>query len=475
MSLFGTLDLGQRALQAQRQGVEVTGHNLANVNNRAYTRQRVQIQTAPAIETSLGAIGTGANAAAIRQIRDVLIDRQIESEGSIGGYWEAQQRALQYAQANLGQLIDRQATGPEGSAAANGIGGQQGIAEGLQDLFNAFQGLSTNPTSLSERQVLLQKAATLATKFNQTGERLTELNASLNASVQEETAKANELLSAIARLNDQIANSELRSGGMANDLRDLRQEKVEELSRLVKFELANDPSGAIDLSVGGVTLVEGGSLVDSIEAYDAGGGRFLIRAKSAGTELTVAGGSISGTIAARDGALAVLKSDLDNLAGLLIREVNQVHTAGFSLTGSTGADFFSGTDATSLRVSAALQGNPALIQASGTKDAVGDNQIALALAQLSEKKHATLNGQTFHQDYARTVSALGSALAQANNELSDQNAVERMLKSQRDSVSGVSLDEEMTLLVKYQQAFEASARLITTVNELIETVVNLKR
>src|SRR2546427_13202 len=164
--LFAILNLGSRSLQTQRQGVEVAGQNLANVNNPAYARQRVAIQTAPTVSSDLGPQGTGADAVAIVQLRSRILDNQIQSESSVRGSLEAQQLALQYAQANLGTQMDRLASGAEGAAAAQGVGGAHSLADGFADLFNGFQSLSTNPTSMAERQSLLMKASNLTTQFN---------------------------------------------------------------------------------------------------------------------------------------------------------------------------------------------------------------------------------------------------------------------------------------------------------------------
>ena len=172
LGLFGTLNLAQRSLQNQQQGIEVTGHNLANVNNPAYARQHVVLQTSSTLDTPLGPQGTGANVVAIQQLRSVILDTQLQGEISVTGFLDASQQALQYAQTDLGQLIDRRATGAEGASAAQGVGGQHAIAEGLSDLFNAFQSLSTSPTSLTERQLLMTKAQTLAGQFNQVDDRL---------------------------------------------------------------------------------------------------------------------------------------------------------------------------------------------------------------------------------------------------------------------------------------------------------------
>ncbi len=163
LGLFGTLDLGARSLQTQRQGVEVAGQNIANVNTPGYTRQRLTIETSPTVTSSLGPQGTGAMATAIVQLRSDALDQQIQSETSVGSYLETQQSALQDAEASLGQTIDTT------------DGTNSSLAGSLSDLFGAFQSLSTDPASLSNRQVLLQKAADLATRFNQTDRRLGDL------------------------------------------------------------------------------------------------------------------------------------------------------------------------------------------------------------------------------------------------------------------------------------------------------------
>jgi flagellar hook-associated protein 1 FlgK len=473
LGLFGTLNLAQRSLQNQQQGIEVTGHNLANVNNPAYARQHIVLQTSSTLDTPLGPQGTGANVVAIQQLRSVILDTQLQGEISVTGFLDASQQALQYAQTDLGQQIDRRATGAEGASAAQGVGGQHAIAEGLSDLFNAFQSLSTSPTSLTERQLLVTKAQTLAGQFNQVDDRLNRLSSALDNSIQTDLSTANKFITSIAKLNDQIIKAELRTAGSANDLRDTRQEQIEGLAKLVDIQTASSANGGIDVSIGRVSFISGGKALDTLEAYDAGGGQVLVRAQTAQTSLSLTGGSVQGNIETRDGTISNLQSNLNSLASVLITEINQVHRAGFGLDDSTGADFFTGTTATDIKVNDALLANPASVQVSGVAATAGDNQIALALGQLADKKHAALNNQTFSQNYGQTVAALGASLASTNSKLSDQNLVENLLQRQRDSISGVSLDEEMTELMKFQKTYQASARLITTVDEMLDTVINM--
>ncbi len=475
LGLFGTLQMATRSLQTQRNGTEVAGHNLANVNTPGYSRQRVAIESSITVRSEMGLQGTGADAVAIRQIRDRLVDRNITSETSVRSSYESRQRALQFAQAALGQAIDRQATGADGTSVAAGVGGQRGIAEEMSDLFAGFQSLSTNPTSSAERQVLVIKAQNLATQFNQVARRFDDLRSSLNESLGSDVDQVNIALNDIAKLNDQIISAELGTDATANDLRDIRQKRIEELAQFTKIDTVENDNGSVDISIGGVEMVRGRNVLDTLETYDAGGGQQLVRTVTGGTGLTLTGGSMQGTIDARDGDLVTLRADLDTLASSLITEVNAVHSTGYGLSGTTGAAFFTGTDASDIAFNSSLADDPTAIQASGVSGAVGDNSVAVQLAQLSTQKHAALGNQTFLQHYGQTVSKLGQYLNGTNTQLSNQQIVEQMLLRQRDSISGVSMDEEMTDLIKFQRAFEASAKLVTTIDEMLETLVNLKR
>jgi flagellar hook-associated protein 1 len=473
LGLFGSLNMGRHSLQAHQQGIEVTGHNLANVNNPAYARQRTRLETATPLSTHAGIQGTGVDVGSIAQLRNAFLDRQIAEELSTGGYWQARNDSLELMQSTLGQTIDRHSVRAEGAAAAD-IGGQQGIADGIQDFFGAVQTLTTEPASMAQRQVLLQRAISMASRFNETSERLTGLNAKLNELVTEKVGESTRLLEGIASLNDQIATAEVISSGPANDLRDIRQGKLEELAGLVSYIATEDTVGAVNISVGGVLLVTGERVTETLEAYDPGDGQLGIRAKNSGENVSSLGGSLDGVIESRNGPLADLRSDLDTLAGELIGKINGIHAAGFGLGGGTGEPFFVGSVAVDMAINSRLLDNPRLVQASAISGASGNNEVAMQMARLADVPQDALGGLNFSQSFARTAAGLGQELANAMSQSSDQQAVERMLKRQRDSVSGVSLDEEMADLVKYQRAYQASAKLITTIDQMLQTVIALK-
>ena len=466
LGLFNTLNLGARALTAEQVAVEVAGHNLANANNPAYARQRVQIQTSVPTPTSFGMEGTGVQVTSIQQVRDQLIDSQIRSEASIGGYWNSQQNALQNAQTQLNEFLNLSSTsGASGSTA--GLSGQ------LNNLFGAFQAVATSPTDPSARLSLVNAGQSLASSFNQSSQNLSTLNDQLNTSVSNDVASANRLLSDIAGLNNEIARA-TASGGNANDLSDSREQDLENLSKLVNIQTAANSDGSVSVSIGGQQLVTGSKLTDTLATHDSGNGQLLVQTAASATPLTLSSGSIQGTIDARDGALATLRNSLDTMASSLITQVNGIYKNGYDLNGNFGANFFTGGDAATIGVNPALVNDPSQIQAAGTANAAGDNSIALQLAQLGQQSIAALNNQTFSGAYAQDVQDFGNALANANDQVDNYNSVNTMWLNQRDSVSGVSLEEETTNLIMFQKAYQASAKLITTVDQMLQTVINLK-
>jgi len=467
-SLLSTLNLAASALQTQQQGIGVTGQNVANANNAAYSRQTLIIQSRAPTDTAMGSVGTGVEVAAIQQVRDGLLDQQVQGENSITSYLESQQSALQDAQSGLGEQIS-------GSSTSSSVGTTGGLADDLTGLFNAFQSLSTAPASLSSRQAVISAAQQLAQQFNGAIASLNTVSAGLNQSVQTDVGSANQLLSDIAGLNKQISQAEATNGGTANDLRDLRQGKLESLAKLVNFQSSTGAEGGANVTVDGQLLVSDSAVQDTLQAYDAGSGQMMVRATNSATAVTLSGGSIEGAIEARDGGIASLKSGLNTLASQLMSRVNTVYQAGYDLKGNTGALLFTGTDASDIGVNPALANNASLFQASGVAGATGDNQTALALAQLGSTSLSALNNQTFSQSYDETATALGASLARVNSQLSDQQTVQAAIVSQRSSVSGVSIDEEMTNLMQYQRAYEASARMVSTLNTLLGELVTMKQ
>jgi len=470
LGLFSTLNMAARSLQTQMTGVEVTGQNLANVNTAGYSRQKVVITQSPDVMTNIGPEGTGANATSIQQVVSTLLNNQIQSQSSTSGYWNAQQTALQSAQNGLDEFLN--GAGSSTSATASSTS-DSGLSGQLSSLFNAFQSVATSPTSVSARQALIGQAQTVAASFNNVNTQLNGVKTSLNTSLSNDVTSANQLLSQIATLNQQISSAQF-GGGNANNLNDEREQDLENLSQLTNITTSTGSNGVINVTIGGQTLVSGGTVNDTLQTYDPGNGGLLVQTTNGQANLTLTGGSMQGTIDARDGTLATLQSGINTLASSLITQVNTIHSGGYGLTGTTGNNFFNGTNAGTITVNPTLANNAALVQMSGSATASGDNSVALQLAQLATATQASLNNQTFSGAYGSTVAGLGTALNNANTEVNNQTAVSNMLQTQRGSVSGVNVDEEMTNMLMFQRAYEASAQVVTTVNTLLGDTLGMK-
>jgi flagellar hook-associated protein 1 FlgK len=394
-----------------------------------------------------------------------MLDGEVRDESTVGGYWNSQQSALQNAQAQLGEFLNLNASGSATDS--------QGLSDQLNNLFNAFQSLATSPTSTAQRQNVVNQAQTLAAGFNRAAQQLTSLSDALNTSVTNTVAAANQLLSQITNLNDQIAKATV-SGGSANDLNDTRQQALENLAGLVNIQTTTNSNGTVDVSIGGMQLISGNKTLDTLQAYDSGSGQLLVRTTTGGTPLTLTGGSIQGIIDARDGALQTLRNNLDTLASSLATQVSGIYSSGYDLNGGTGATLFNGTDAATISVNSSLQTDPSLVQAAGVSGATGDNAVALALARLGQQSVASLGNNTFSGAFASNVGAFGFSVSNATSEVANHTSIATMLKNQRDSVSGVSLEEEVANLITFQQAYSASSKIISTADQMLQTVIALK-
>ena len=462
--LFDTLALGANSLSTYRKAIDTTGHNLANVNTPGYTRQRLLIEATTVDGGAWGPIGNGSEAVKIQQLQNKTTLKQLQIEASVEGSLSAKQEALQQALVFLQESIDR-----NGGSGTN----TKGISQGLADFFAAAQSVAASPASIADRRLFLEKAQELATKFNTADARLDSLQQGLSDRVTAEVSEANALVTEIAKLNESIVSEEALSPGYANDLRDSRQLKLEALAKLVKIDTAEQENGAVNVSIGGNLVVDGRDVAGTLETFDAGGGNLQVRLAGQGTALALTGGSIQGTIAVRDGELAGLRSEINQLASTLISEVNAVHSTGFGLDGTTGANFFTGSTAADIAVNSTIISNPRLFQASGIAGESGNNTVAQAIASLNQKTHAGLGSVSFSNKQAATIAALGQELATAESELADQKTISQFVRNQRDSISGVSVDEEMTNLIMFQKAFQASAKLISMTDEMLATIIEM--
>ncbi len=466
LGLFGSLDMAARSLSVQQEEMAISGQNVSNANNASYAEEQLVTSQSTPLYTTIGYEGTGIQMTDITSSRNPLIDSQIQAETSVTGSLNLQQSSLQNAEAYLNETI----TSSSSSSAANS---PNGLAAGLSNLFDSFQSLSANPSDTSLRQTTISAAQQMASQFNQVSSQLSTVQQGLNTSIQNDVASANQNLSAIATLNSQIVAAQAAGTG-APQLVDEREQALESLAGFANISTTTQANGAVDVSIGGHAMVTGGTAADSLQTYADGNGNLQVQSAATGAAITLTGGSIEGAFTSRDGALASLQGGLNTLASQLITQVNTVYSAGYDLHGNTGQNFFTGSSAANIGVNSSVANDPSQFQAAGTAGATGDNTVALSLAELGSQNISGLGNLTFSGSYANTVSNLGAAISTVNDKLNSSQAVTQMLTTARASPSGVSVDQEMPNLLQYQKAYAASAEVITTLNEMMQTLNAMK-
>jgi len=572
--LTGSISMARTSLQMNQRAIELAGHNLANVSNPAYARQRLKLQTGNGVPSDDGLQGGGVEIQGVEQYRDLLLDRQVANERSVLAYLEQKQKILQYTQSAIGQELDRASSSAEGNAASQGVSGQMGLGDNLTDFFNSLQALSTNPNSQAYRQVVIFKAQNLSEKFNRVDFRLGELIHDLNGEFESMVDEVNNTIVGLQKMGDQISNGEVL--GNANDIRDRFHKRLEDLAEFVDVQFDFVPTKILDsnnkgiekleLSIGGVKMIENGELIDKLKLSvidESGqvvervqnvlqrGDTVFVESINSNEGINFKAGKIKAAIDARDETIKVFKSNIAGIAGEIKNRINEEYNDGTSLpvvelsskenadvdgasgtleieelsanlkkgdvlffsNGGTftvdkdfnvGANSISGalgyvndegvavnsdnlqagltatirgmeffdSEASGLKLNERIESNAGLLSAGVGGDA-GNNDMAIRLAQIVDERHETLNGQTFNESVNQAIAGFGQELFNVETQVVDQKSVSRMLEEQRISLGGVSIDEEMATLLVFQRAFQANAKLISILDDMLAEAINI--
>ena len=462
--LFSTLDNSVQALNAQSYAINITSKNVANLNNSSYSKETVVFGSMGTVVTPQGAQSLGINIQGVTQDRNALLDNQVAREISISSSLTTQQGFLQTAQSGLGETISNS------SAAGGTSASSSGLSTALNNFFNTFQSLAAAPTDTAQKQSVIQQAAILTDSFNRADTNLASVQSDLTAQAQSNVGDANQQLQAIANLNGQIVAMEAGHPGSAVDLRDLRQAAVEKLAADVPITTTQAINGSLQVSMtdasnNPVLLVNGASVTGPITISGS-----AIMGGASSVALNASSGSIYGALSVRDGAIQTLRSNLDALANQIVTSVNSTYNP----TNAAGGDFFNAAGTTAGTI--AVSGSLSVANLAAGVGAAGDNSIALGIAGLANQTFSTSGGDaidgTIGGFYSAAVSGLGQTLSTTNSLVSSQNSLATLVRTQRDNASGVSLDEEMGNLMKYQSAYQASARVFSTVDALMGTLIN---
>lgn len=465
INTFFGLQIGREALQAQQRALEVTGHNIANANTEGYSRQQAIFATPepyamPSYNKPLvaGQVGTGVYIQEIRRMRDDFIDGQMRKENTATSEWGARGDVVGKLELIINEPSD------------------SGLRTVLDQFWQSLQDLSKNPEDGSVRSLVRQRGIAVTEAFNHIDSQLADVKADLNSSIKIKADEINNIASQIASLNDQIVKVEV-SGDHANDLRDKRDLLLDNLSKLVNIHVTEpvDQYGAITVAIGGRPLVMN-NIVNKIQANPVAGDYFLQWSDNS-TNVTLTGGLIKGMIDGRDVSIASYKTQFDKIALELVNEFNTRHSAGYGLDGLNGNKFFTGTDAKTIAMDPVItsSGPPPgynhIAAASLAANVPGDGSNAINLAEIKNFSIAGLSG-TIDDYYRGMAGQLGVESQAAKRMVENQGLLISELGNRKQSISGVSLDEEMTNMVKFQHAYSAAARVVTTMDEMLDTIVN---
>lgn len=490
-STFGGLNTLVRGIFAQQASLDTVGHNVANANTAGYSRQSVNLSTTmPEYiygNTGRMQLGTGVSITSITRARDTFVDRQMWKESSTLGYGQSLEDTLGRIE---GVFKDTSETG---------------IQTVLNNFWKSWQSLSTNASDYGTRTALRQRGVELVDALQHSTQQLKDMATDLNSVIDIKVNAVNQINSEILSLNKQITKIETGGLSHANDLRDRRDLLVDQLSQLVKIQMSEDQYGNYSIQSNGVTLVDGNGYTELGTQEDTSSPLFttyqqpvkqiIIKGTSPAQTINFTGGQIAGMMAVRDDATYGIKAYLDKvntMSQFLLQDFNGIHRSGYGLDDSTGNNFF-GADTGAigapadgnwiklLSVSSALFATTpangldkiAAKSASGTTQGNASGDLAVKLSEaLKTTPSATLSNQSLDSYYNSLVGGLGVQSQNAQRLTENQKVLVNQIENWRQSVSGVNMDEEMSNMIRFQKGYSAAARVLTTMDEMLDKLIN---
>ena len=500
-STFMGLETNRRGLMAQQSALYTTGHNLSNANTLGYSRQRVNMQATEGFPggglsagTMPGFLGTGVEAGSIQRVRDSFVDQQFRQESHKLGYWESRTSAISQMEDVLNEPSD------------------YGLSKNLSQFWKSLQDLAVNPENGGARAVAVNQGVAVSESFNHINRSLMEIQTNLGKEIDFAADEVNSILTQIAGLNKQISDVE-PNGYLPNDLYDARDVLLDQLSTFFPIETSYDESGgrASALAEGSVTVsmkMKDGSTIELVNktttATLSTNPASLVEVATDGTVTnkpvigftiqtadgqTVtpshtefhASGKLSSLMnsygtADGKGLYPEMLAELDKMAAAFIEEFNAIHAQGEPLPTDPPNvkqdNFFTGNSASTIGVNQSIVDDPGLLNASDSVGEEGNGKNAKALGEVQFKGLGSLEGATIESFYQGVIGKLGVQGREADRLTFNTATLLMAVDNRRASVSSVSLDEEMTNMIKFQHAYNASARMITVTDETLDKIIN---
>lgn len=484
--MSNVLGIGQTGLAAAKKQMATTAHNISNVNTEGYTRQRADLQANRPIGSGNVVLGTGVDVSSVKRIHDELVDKKLVAATSEHSFHE--ERSF-----HLGQI-------EEIFNEANG----EGLNKVLNNFFNAFRELSTSPDNESLKSVLRDKAQMVTQDFRRISSRLEDIEGNLEGRLRLYVGDINSLLENVANLNVKVAELEV-AGGEAGDLRDQRDVAIKNLSEYFELETFVNERNQYVVNVAGAGPIVAGGTTQKLEATigrkDDSTGKsdnqlYVYFANKTAYNLAdkFKKGKMQGIVETHQKEIKSTRDSIDDIAYNLIMATNTLHRKGYINTvlpldengqlntgnfkAITGIDFFQEPSektgaASTIDLSSLVKEDPIYIAAAAAPNSPGDNRVALSISKLQHERMFNNNTSSFEDEYLKNVGGLGLASAKSKINTDQSEGIIAQIKTLRDRVSGVSLDEEATNMMQYQQAYQASAKVIKASDDMFNSLLTL--
>ena len=444
-------NISTRSLDVYRKALDVTAHNISNAGNEDYTRQVADISTAFPDKMAGFIWGAGVKMDNIQRVRNQFIDNQLRES--------TQDNSFQNKKSILLGRVEQIFTEPS----------QFGLSELLTSFFNSWGELAVSPNSTALRENVISKAQNISTRVETIHKNLETAKREVFDEFNSKIDTLNIELSKIHELNVKIAQ-QVEAGFQPNDLLDKRDAMIDKVTNLVDAQVSFDDNGSANISIGGVLAAD---IAQSVE--------FKVTAANGKLNLSTTGNHLLQQIKGGEmGALADVYTNnipgyldkLDTIINTVFNSVNDIHSTGYTIDEppQTGIDFFSSYENGVLKINKEILDDPnkIAVSADGTS---GNGDLALQISDINNQP--LINGNTIIESYSSLITKAGNDKATADNLSTSTELVLQQLKQQRSSYSGVSLDEEMANVIKFQRSYDASAKLISVADEMIQTLLQM--
>jgi flagellar hook-associated protein 1 FlgK len=457
--LIGSIYKNAQALNYHQRNVEIAGNNLANVNNPEYARQRTILKNGYMTGSRYGLETSAIESDGLQHLRDQLLDKQIIKEISTTESLREQADLVNLMTAVIAEEI-RRAEEPQSLDGAQEEQIDTGtVTRAIDRFFNAWHELSADPSNIAAKQVVYSEEESLIQTFNVTGQRLDDLKTSFSTLNTTANDKIDALINEIVTLNQKVAKTEFLENGQAVTYRDDREAAIEELAQYmdVTFEEVAGTNGMWKVTAGSTNTV----------LIDATGKKAFTKFADISSSITYTGGKLHAyaKVNSTTGSLTSLISNFNALTNAIVTSVNAAYTPGFFNTANTTMSKISFADG--------ITGASSIVASASSATSPGANELALAVAIIKDKTTLTgLGDQNMIDFVTAKVAEFGASGKLINDNLAHQEDILSALKERRQEVSGVSIDEEVASMMAHQRAFQASSRVITTIDSLLDIVVN---